>query len=491
MMIVAASIRAMGVPVQVDLADVRSTLAGRTPRAVMTAFAQTLHSVRDAGIDADAHRRFLPNLSTAVQPYAARWLDESGAPRHVLLSEQYVAIAGLIALEQSDNAGNDEASSLVAPLVAASLAVPDLLGATDLLLDVSRMVLFAESQEWSDQITVARALVRLVSAPHRTIDFDAHCRATFGIGFEEAWMMVAVFAVIGGHAAGETPPDGWPAKGQPGGYDDATLAAGRAMWTQTLFEAVQRATQDTNRLGWSFRAFVERPITVDGGDQIVVWPRAFAEKAFPFGVIALAERVATSQGIGIDIIRQECATILEEWVDSEVVEEIPHLNTIITEADQKTRFKGAGYRNKQTDWLLVEDKFVVALEARTHRPYSYKAQAVGDLSDLERDIELSIVNKIEQCDAALANAANAGLLVSRRPLAVVVNSCPVPVSPVLMHHIEARLAERKITPYRDQHPFQIAVVSAAHLHRTRPRQSSHGSQHRWHGRALAVPSGAR
>ena len=248
-------------------------------------------------------------------------------------------------------------------------------------------------------------------------------------------------------------------------------------------EAVQRATQDTNRLGWSFRAFVERPITVDGGDQIVVWPRAFAEKAFPFGVIALAERVATSQGIGIDIIRQECATILEEWVDSEVVEEIPHLNTIITEADQKTRFKGAGYRNKQTDWLLVEDKFVVALEAR-HRPYSYKAQAVGDLSDLERDIELSIVNKIEQCDAALANAANAGLLVSRRPLAVVVNSCPVPVSPVLMHHIEARLAERKITPYRDQHPFQIAVVSAAHLHQIirgsrRTGRSIGGMVERW------------
>lgn len=464
LIVVAGSLSSLGIPANIDLDTVRRDLAGWAPRTVMEALAIVLHNVREAGGEPDEHRRFLAHLAPAVREKAERWLDESDDQRRqVLLSEQFVAIAGLIALEQSSPSGDDDRGELVSRLIAGSLAVADLVGVEDLLLDISRMVLFAESQAWSDELTVARAIVRLLCKPSRKIDYDALCRSGFGVGFEEAWMMTAVFAVIGRHHGSDSGLYPWKFSGEEGGLDDATLAAGRRLWLQTLSEAVERATQDTAKLGWSFRAFVERPITESGDEHIVVWPRAFEEKAFPFGVFALAQRVAGAAGIPMDQVREDCSDVLEELISEQLASGYSHLREIITEDEQRTRFTGKPFRTQQADFLLVEDRYVVALEVR-HRPYSYKAQAVGDLGDLERDIELSIVNKIEQCDAALENAERSGLLDGRTPIAVVLNSCPVPVSPLLMMHIERRLTERNITPFRDRHPYTIAVVTAVHLH---------------------------
>ncbi len=483
-MVVAASLSAMHIRTEVDLDELRSQLSGWTPRAVLDALAEVLHHVREAGVDPDEHRRFLPNFSYEARPFAERWLDESdGNPRQVLLAEQFIAIAGLIALEQSDPAGRDDRGSLVSPLIVGSTAVPDILGVDEVLLDISRLSLFAPSQDWGDQLTVARRILRLLCADHRKIDYDAACRATFSVGLEEAWMMTAVFAVIGQRYGRTKCLYPWRFNGEPGGLGDDVLATGRQLWAQSLTEAVDRATEDCKNLGWSFRAFVERPITDNDGEQIVVWPRAFEERAYPFGLFALAQRVATKQGKSMDTVRQDCADVLEELVQEQLDECYPHLVEIISEADQRKIFTGERFRSKQSDWLLVEDKFVVALEAR-HRPYSFKAQAIGDLSDLQNDIEISIVNKLEQCDAALDNSHRSGLLAGRTAIAVIVNSCPVPVSPVLIDHVEEQLGKKNITPFRSAHPYRIAVVNAVHLHQIlrgsrRTGRSAGGIIQRW------------
>lgn len=446
-MVVTASISAMRIPLQVDLDAVRQSVQGWTPRAAMSALAAVLHEVREAGVDPEKHRRFIPNLSDQARPYAERWLaDSDGHPTQILLAEQYVGLAGLLALQASDLQGDDDHVALIGRLIAASLAMPDLVSDKDMLLSLCRMSLFAEAHDWADHLNVARKLVRLLTFTDRSIDYDAHCRSAFGIGFEDAWLMTAAFAVIGSNLGRESGFYPWQLTSHPGGFDVGTLAAGRELWTQSLADAIERSTADVEHLGWSFRAFAERPITVDGDDQIVVWTRPFAEKAFPFGVFALAQRVASMQGIPMPVIREDCSLVLEELIDDELADGFPHLVEIVTEEQQRKEFARAPFLVGQCDWLLIEDRYVVALEAR-HRPYSFKAQAIGDLSDLYKDIEVSIVDKVEQCDIALANADHAGYLSGKTPVAVIVNSCPVPVSPLLYDHVERRLAERNITPF--------------------------------------------
>ncbi len=119
------------------------------------------------------------------------------------------------------------------------------------------------------------------------------------------------------------------------------------------------------------------------------------------------------------------------------------------------------FKPKRCDWLLIEDEYVVALEAR-NRPVSFKSQATGLLADLENDIEEAIIRKLEQCDHALANATTDGLMTDRKPVAVVVNSCPVPVTPLLIDHIEQHLTPDRF-PYYAEHGYTFAVVELSEL----------------------------
>ena len=101
-----------------------------------------------------------------------------------------------------------------------------------------------------------------------------------------------------------------------------------------------------------------------------------------------------AQGIERSSVREECGIVLEERVTELLggpTPEYPHLNLVISEDEQKQRYSNRGrFKPKRCDWLLIEDEYVVALEAR-NRPVSIKSQATGLLADLEHDIEEAIV----------------------------------------------------------------------------------------------------
>jgi hypothetical protein len=460
--IVVASLKTIRLPNKFSVADLHSELSGMHPRAVLSALRILLADVRDAGVEPVAHQRFLPLFSGIVQEFLVRWLDDDDEVPHLVLCEQNLCNAGLHAIAGSSTTGDTDEAAAVRRIAAGSLIVADFDGieSDDMLLQISRLMMFAPHEGWGDQVSEAQALVPLLCAPHRKINFDQVCRAETGIGLEEAWSMTAVFATIGGRSDPKDSLLNWPTKPEPGGYPADTLTAGKKLWRQTIDECVQRAKTDLETPGFSFTSLTARPLVVDGDGQLAVWPRAFSEKAFPFGLLALVERVCIAQGIARSSVREECGIVLEERV-SELLggatPAYPHLNHVIGETEQKKRYSIRGrFKPKRCDWLLIEDEYVVALEAR-NRPVSFKSQATGLLADLENDIEEAIVRKLEQCDHALANATIDGLMAGRKPVAVVVNSCPVPVTPLLIDHIEQHLTSDRF-PYYAEHGYTFAVV---------------------------------
>lgn len=332
----------------------------------------------------------------------------------MLLCEQYLSIAGLHAIAGSRSDGDADVEAAVRRIAAGGLIVGDFDGvdSDDLLLQISRLAMFAPHEGWGDQIAEGQALVPLLCALHRKIDFDQMCRAEAGIGLEESWSMTALFATLGGRNIVSNGLVSWPTNPEPGGYPVETLVAGKKLWSQTIDECVRRAKTDLRTPGFAFTAFTTRPLVVDGDDHLAVWPRAFSEKAFPFGLLALVERVCVAQGIERSAVRAECGIVLEERVTELLggtTPAYPHLDHVIGEDEQKRRYSNRGrFRPKRCDWLLIEDEYVVALEAR-NRPASLKSQATGLRTDLEHDIEEAIIRKLEQCDHALANATTDGL----------------------------------------------------------------------------------
>ncbi len=324
-----------------------SELSGMHPRAVLSALRILLTEVRDAGVEPVAHQRFLPLFGGIVQQALVRWLDDGDEVPHLVLCEQNLCNAGLHAIAASSTTGDTDEAAAVRRIAAGSLIVADFDGieSDDMFLQISRLMMFAPHEGWGDQISEAQALVPLLCAPHRKINFDQMCRAETGIGLEEAWSMTAVFATIGGRSEPKDSLLNWPTKPEPGGYPAASLIAGKELWTQTIDECVQRAKTDLETPGFSFTSLTARPLVVDGDGQLAVWPRAFSEKAFPFGLLALVERVCIAQGISRSSVREECGIVLEERVTELLggaTPTYPHLDRVIGETEQKKRYSNRG-----------------------------------------------------------------------------------------------------------------------------------------------------
>lgn len=461
----AASLRAIKPDAEEIESQFIAELSGMNPRSVLHATRYLLDRVHEAGIDPTSHLSFVAMLPTMLQPRAREWLAES-PQRRVLLSEQNICLAGIHALAKSNPSADTEDTLAVARIASASLAVADTCGAPkgSLLLSLSRAAQFSPSEGWVHAVAEAEALVPLLCASHRKINFNRICETATGVDLEAAWSMTALFATLGGRNQPNTLLD-WPTTEEPTwNYDEATRRAGRALWTQTLAECIDRSIEDLATPGYSFTAISDRPIIDDGEETIVVWPRAFSEKAFPFGLFALVERVCLAQGLERAQVRAECGMVMEEraaqLLDVEG-QRYAHLQDVLTEEQQKMRFTTSRYQPKRCDWLLVERKRLVALEVR-HRPISLKGSATGTAGDLERDFEEAIVRKLVQCDHALANASEAGLLRGRTPLAVVVNSCPLPVTPLLMDHVAKELTPER-APFLARNPYDFAILDLSEL----------------------------
>jgi hypothetical protein len=465
--VVVATLKTIGLRTKTTVADLHTELSGMHPRAALEALRTLLTDVRDAGIDRDAHKRFVPLFSGVVQRALTRWLDDDDDVARVALCEQYLSIAGLHAVAGSSADGDTDVDVCLRKIAAGSLIVGDFDGvdSDDMLLQISRLAMFAAHEGWGDQIAEGQALVPLLCASHRRIKFDQLCRAETGIGLEEAWSMTALFATLGGRNIVSNGLVSWPTKPEAGGYSAETLIAGKKLWSQTIDECVDRAITDLRTPGFAFTAFTTRPLVVDGDDQLAVWPRAFSEKAFPFGLLTLVERVCVAQGLARSAVREECGIVLEERVAQLLggpAPAYPHLDHVVDEAEQKRRYSNRGrFKPKRCDWLLIEDEYVVALEAR-NRPVSLKSQATGLRADLEHDIEEAILRKLEQCDHALTNATFDGLMTGRRPVAIVVNSCPLPVTPLLVDYIEHSLVPDRF-PHYAEHKYTWAVVELSEL----------------------------
>lgn len=284
-----------------------------------------------------------------------------------------------------------------------------------------------------------------MASDHEYIDVGQVVLDRLGIPLDVYW---ATSAAVGIAVMGDRQLHVFPK--QIGMLPPEVLERWFAIHTQSVGDARRLVAADL-AVGspWALTTFFAKPILQGVGDDgdYPIRPQLLALKATLVGMYYLV----------FDLLRAEVGDRHLQWsrVFGRCVESYGRrLFQTLLVRPETLRFPDEGRRGpndpKACDVLVDEGRSLIALDF-VHRVLNLATQTSGTPADLERDLELGIVEKIDQVDVTLA-AALAGRADVERVFPVIVMSGPLPMSPIAEAHIARLVAvgERRVVGADDR-----------------------------------------
>jgi hypothetical protein len=207
--------------------------------------------------------------------------------------------------------------------------------------------------------------------------------------------------------------------------------------TQTVEEARQSCIEDLESGSpWSFTTFFLRPILkIEPERHMPMRPQFLALKATVIGMYQIVFDLLKLDGADQHLRWSRFFGRAVEAYGRRLFLELLPDSPVISFPDDRP---ASAQAEKACDVLLTDGDAVIALDF-VHRVLTLSTQTHGSPADLDKDLKLAILEKIDQIDTTLRTALAADNSASRI-FAVVVMSGPLPMTPIAESHIAGLVA---------------------------------------------------
>lgn len=280
----------------------------------------------------------------------------------------------------------------------------------------------------------AHAVMIEHSSPAARARMDRAVERAYGVTLEELWRVLVIEWIRASTGKGTIPRIDGPWPSQEMSEDRYDLARRSIRQDVAALRTLIEADVSSGSV-WQYTAFRNRPVTRTSNDvDLALRPAFVGEKATltgMFHLVGLAYRQEFGESqygsyageIGMAVDRRCRELIVQATQEPARVMWEDELRATATDGSRKT-----------CDAIWVLKKRWVAMDF-VHRQPTLAAQATGDLSDLARELQLSVVDKLHQVDETLQRAlAQVADLEVDRPtevLPVIVNGAGSAISGVV------------------------------------------------------------
>ena len=333
-------------------------------------------------------------------------------------------------------------------------------GRDSLALEVVRLSLFYGTNDILTWLDLSHALffdiLPQLSGDVDFVDVDRVARDAYGLTLKRLWALTAIQGMV---AVGGRPGTSFPQAVEGWSVDSEELGRWMAVMARNLGDAVPLAKADLARgSGWSFEAFLHRPLMQLGPDRAVALrPAWVANRATLHGMFWMIRDPFVNGGGDHVQWSRLFGRAVETLGHSLLARAVDGVN-YITESE----IKAWGAR-RQCD-AIVPGQSLIAVDF-VYRQFTRATTSDGDFNALASDLEVAAVDKLLQIDASVDCGLEAGAIAPDEVFPVVVIGGPFPVNPMLHEDVMRRLEEAELKFIaRDNRCMPFALLDLANFY---------------------------